>query len=138
MALKSIAFKLEDSKVDALKAVCNELNISQADFINDAIKHEFSRLATVQSGGMILSIPSPYIYQKTSDEDKDQIIQLMNETAYRFSKIAGGKLDIGLHALAGFVEYRLNAVNEDRDRQRMQDAFNEFCALMSNFNEVIE
>lgn len=138
MALKSIAFKLEESKIDALKAVCDKADISQADFINRAIDREISEIITVQSGGLILTIPSPYIYQEMSDEVKDQIIDLMNETAYQFSKIAGGKLDLGLHALAGFVEFRLNEVNENRDRQRMRDAFNDFSKSAGRINEVIE
>lgn len=138
MALKAMGFKLEESKIDALKAVCDKAGISQADFINRAVEHEISEIIAVQSGGLILTIPSPYIYQELSDEVKEQIIELMNETAYKFSKIAGGKLDIGLHGLAEFVEYRLNEVNEDRDRQRMRDTFNDFSKIAGRINEVIE
>ncbi len=135
---KIVNFRLDESRAKALKAFCDKADITQADFINQAIEHELNEIVTEKSGGVVIRIPSPYIYQDMSDEAKAQIIELMNDTAYKFSKIAGGRLDLGLHALAGFVETRFNAVNEERDKANMREIFADFVKLLNDFNEVIE
>jgi hypothetical protein len=45
---------------------------------------------------------------------------------------------LGLHGVAGFVETRFNAVNEERDKANMREIFADFVKLLNDFNEVIE
>lgn len=130
--LKVKSFKLDETDIKAMSEVCELAGISQANFIRNAIHHYIDELATTASGGMYGKIPSPYIYQSISQKDRNKIIDLLNETNYKFTKIAGGKLDLGLNEIKQFAEYRLNPVNEERDKAKFLKAFDSYNLILNN------
>lgn len=133
--LKAITFKLDESKIEVLKAVCDEAGIKQADFINMAIDDLIEKIAREESGGMTLEIPTPYIYQALDDKARFDILELLNETTYRFSKIAGGRLDLGLNKIKQFAEYRLNKDNEARQKEEYLNVFYKFLDIKKIFEK---
>lgn len=127
--LKAVSYKIDENRLEAMKAVCEAAEIKQADFINMAIDNLIDEIANEKSGGVSISIPTPYIFAELSEEARGEILDLLNETVYKFSKIAGGKLDLGLNLIKQFAEVRLNPDNEAREKEEYLNAFYKYLDI---------
>ena len=129
MALKPVSYKLDEKRIEAIKAVCDDTNMKQADFLNLAIDNMIEKIAVEKSGGMSMTIPTPYIFHELNDDEKKQIIDLLNEAAYTFTRIAKGKLDLGLDLIKYFAVDRLNPAVSDEEKKRYLDSFYKYLDI---------
>lgn len=127
--LKAVSYKIDEKRLEAMRAACEAADIKQADFINLAIDNLIDQLANEKSGGACVMLPSPYIFADLSDEARAEVIDLLNETNYKFTKIVGGKLDLGLNLIKQFAEERLNPANEARDKDEYLKAFYKYLDI---------
>lgn len=138
MALKAVSFKTDEARVKAMKEMCEAANMTQADFINQSIDRMIHEIVCTESGGMIVSLPSPYFNLELSKEEKAQILDLLNETSYKFSKIAGAHLDLGLNEIKKFAEYRLNAFNTKRDKEKFMNNFIRYSKIQVDLMDELK
>ena len=129
MALKPVSYKIDEKKLEAIKAVCDEANIKQADFINLAIDNMIEKIALEKSGGMVMNIPTPYIYQELTDDQREELLDLLNSAAYEFTRIVKGRLDLGLELIKHFAFERLNPDNGARDKERFLDTYYKYLEI---------
>lgn len=122
--LGQINVRIEETKLEQLKKVCELSGIKQSDFINTAIDCAIEQLINEKAGGIMLKIPSPYLNQPLSEESKKEILDLMNETNYKFSKLAGGKLDVGLNMIKQFVEESFR--KDSKEIKSFQETFEKY------------
>lgn len=122
--LGQINVRIEETKLNQLKKVCELSGIKQSDFINMAIENAIEQLINEKAGGIMLKLPSPYLNQPLSEESKKEILDLMNETNYKFSKLAGGKLDVGLNMIKQFVEESFR--KDSKEIQSFQETFEKY------------
>lgn len=129
MALKPVSYKIDEKKLEAIKAVCEAAELTQAEFINLAIDNLIEKISVEQSGGMVMCIPTPYIYQELTEDQREQLLDLLNHSAYEFTNIAKGKLDLGLDLIKHFAVERLNPDNAARDKASFLDAFYKYLEI---------
>lgn len=122
--LGQINVRIEETKLEQLKKVCELSGIKQSDFINTAIDCVIEQLINEKAGGIMLKIPSPYLNLPLSEESKKEILDLMNETNYKFSKLAGGKLDVGLNMIKQFVEESFR--KDSKEIKSFQETFEKY------------
>ena len=136
MALKPVSYKIDEKKLEAIKAVCELENISQAEFINLAIENLIEKYSIEKSGGMVMYIPTPYIYQELTEDQREQLLDLLNHSAHEFTNIAKGKLDLGLDLIKHFAVERLNPDNAARDKASFLDAFYKYLEIKERMKGV--
>lgn len=125
--LGQINVRIEETKLEQLKKVCELSGIKQSDFINGAIDNAIQQLINEKAGGIMLKIPSPYLNQPLSEETKKEILELLNETNYKFSKMAGGKLELGLNMIKQFFEESFR--KDSKEIQSIHETFEKYLNI---------
>lgn len=114
--LKQVTYKLEETKLEVIKELCDKANLKQADFINFAIDNAIDMLVNEAGGGTQIVLPSPFINQEMTEETKEKVIQLLNDCSYKFTQLVGGRFNVGLNLINEFTQTTLRATNEEKER----------------------
>lgn len=128
MALKIVSYKIEESTNEKIKKLCELENITQADFINNAINDALEMYVLESGGGTSLNLPSPYVFQELSKNTQKEVIDLLNETCYKFSKLVGGRLDVGLDLIKVFLVDAFN--KEDDEKEKLKKNFIKYLEII--------
>lgn len=130
MALKRVDLYVDSDNLDKLKKMCELEQIKQSEFINKAIA-SYLELLTSESGGgeFVELVPSCLLGEKLTPEQKEDVIKLLNETCYQFTKITQGKENINLDLLKNHL---VNAFNLDEENK--QDLLNNYLKYL----EILE
>ena len=119
--LKQVTYKLEETKLEVIKELCEKANIKQADFINLAIDNAIDMLVNEAGGGVQINLPSPFVNQELSEETKEQVIKLLNECNFKFTELVGGRLDVGLNLINEFVQASLRRTSKEQKQSYLNN-----------------
>jgi len=128
MSLKLVSYKIEETTDEKIKKICELENIKQSDFINNAINFALKTYLLESGGGVNISLPSPHFFQELSEETQSKVIELLNETSYKFSKLVGGRLDVGLDLIKVFLVDAFN--KNESDKEKLKNNFYKYLEII--------
>lgn len=128
MSLKLLSFNIEESTHEKIKKMCEIEGIKQTDFINRAIDCYLEVLACESNGGKFIELVPPCIYKELPEATQKQVVELMNEFSYQFTKITQGKMVVPLDIIKYHVVESFNLDNETK--QKMSKRYCEYLGIL--------
>ena len=116
-----VSIRLKSDMQKKVEYFCNQLGVTQTEFIRKAVEEKLEKDRALRSGDLILTIPNPQRFVFTPEQGTE-VVNAVANVATHVTNINGG-LDAGLYEIVTFYSQRFFKDSESQ-RKTFENNFN--------------
>lgn len=123
MAKKVLSVRIDEKTIDTMNYFCGTQEISQADFVTEAVEKHCADIAHLRMGGGVAKLPNPQIYLYSA-EQAAEVYEVLTEAVHKLNRICPS-LDFGMNEIVAFANQRIYKDSKEQKEKFSANLYND-------------